>query len=164
MKKTGLFVIFPFLLFSCDFSAQKYVKISNNSLYEVTFRLKGYNGGTYTLPPGESDDFKPEMSLESFTASPSRVSFRENSEVEWEFYDTLPITLNIHNTLLVPVELSARGGIDNEPLTILPGLTEDIPIYTFLPEFTARVDKFPVDTNFVFDESENAIYLRLFQN
>jgi hypothetical protein len=160
MKKMAIFIIFLSLV-SCNFSAEKQVKISNYSSYDVSFQLKGYNAGAHTLAAGKSDTFKSEMSLLSFTASPPRVSFRENSEFEWEFYNNPEIVLKVNNKSSEDVELSALGCIENEPL-ILPatGLIEDI-IYTSQPEFTASVDKFPVHTTFRFDELENTIYLTI---
>jgi hypothetical protein len=158
MKKVLFICFFLALLFSCG--SQNYIRISNNSAYDVSFQLKGYNGGTYVLLPGEFDDFKPEMYLESFEASPPRVSFRENDEFDWEFYNNPEIALKINNMLSETVELSALGCMENEPLMIDSGLSEYV-IYTSKPDFKATINEFPVDASFLWDEPENSIYLTI---
>jgi hypothetical protein len=158
MKKAIIFILFLPLV-SCGFSAQQYVKITNNSSYEVSFQLKGYDAGIHTLDAGKSDTFKSEMSLLSFTVTPPRVSFRENSEFDWEFYNTPEIILKVNNMFGGPVELSALGCIENEPLSLASGGTTEEVIYALHPEFTATTNKFPLKTDFLYYEEENTIYL-----
>jgi len=151
MKKL-LLVSLPLLAFafSCTLFGDN-ITIRNNSSYSVTFEFSRGNRDTHTLASGRTRTFSAsDASVRTFSTNPSggRVSFRRPERFEGVFFDTVPYSLDVRNTLDFSITLSERNGhmatseiTVNADETIIAGN-----IYTSRPRFLTEP---PARVNYV---------------
>jgi hypothetical protein len=161
MKKIAKIAAFVLVLFfSSLFVSCKYERGSliNDSDYtvsgETTWNRK------FTLSPGESETIASNEYTKNFSATPPRVSMKEEGD-NLVFYNTPAISLYVYNIIDKPVELYAQNciGDGSEPVTIAENGTTILNIYNSTPVFTAFFEdsgvKYPVIVAYTYDPVKN---------
>ena len=153
MRKWLYFFTMVFLLTSCEEEGNHVI---NNSDYSVTFTFYGFKGGPHTIEPHKSDYFHARtISIESYSATPPRVSYRTDNQSEVEFYNTPGRSVKIINGLNKDVLVTASGCMDNEPILIqadneIIGSLHSSKLPTF--NGITAIDKFPVNFTYSVDQ------------
>jgi hypothetical protein len=102
----------------------------------------------HTLAPHTSGFYEehPRYTIKSYSANPPRVSYNTDRSTKiTTFYNTPAKPIKIVNELDKAISVTARGCMDNEPVTISANGNVDTFIYTNNPEFSGvTTDMFPV--------------------
>jgi hypothetical protein len=144
-------MICAFILFSCE-SDSLHCAISNNSSYPVSFQFSTVYTDEFSLQPGETAvyDSIGNVGLNYFKVN-GVTQDEKRKQVEYsisyrdaEFIDFSPITVNVYNTLAIPVNLTANGYMGTEPMLIGAGKDDGVnAIYTRTPNFNVATDSYP---------------------
>ena len=153
MKKLLLAVFLPLLVFSCALIDDN-TTIYNNSSYPVTFEFINVNTGKHTIGSGKTETYYSHGASIKFSHDSGRVSYKKIEDYKGEFFDTVPLPLNINNTLSVSIILSEKNGCMDNDISINANETKiDGEIYTSNPTFistpSAKISYF-VDSNMMY--------------
>jgi hypothetical protein len=171
MKKALLIAAVVFAV--CSSCEQDYTStVTNNSGQDVSAVLS--SGETLVLPKGKSDEIDRWDSIRDYYPR-ERVSLK-TVENDYEFYNTDPIALEIHNlihsyTTPNDVKLYTEGTFDNytnnppESVKFIsfssPSPADTFKIFTTTPDLRATVeisgDEYPLIVSYAYDPDDNTI-------
>jgi hypothetical protein len=166
IKRTTTTIVFyigvmvAFLSMSCGAFGDNII-ISNNSDYPVTFKFLSGNSNTHILNSNETEKYYASSSTLSFYKSdPPRVTYKMASDSDGEFINTLPIALEIRNTLDFPITLSEKSNyMDMQTIRVDANETKfSENIYSKNPDFIVS----PLaKVNFIVSE-KNIMYVTIY--
>ncbi|MDR2965646.1 MAG: hypothetical protein LBU88_07715 [Treponema sp.] len=181
MKKLLCIVLITFsmaLILSCEPQSDYnyYFEIINDSLEDVSF---DFNGEPETVPAESTKELGKAhyTALTNITVEGYGIKVKgtkgytnNNTTITYTFYDIEPYLLNIINTLDIDVIIRAGNYVDyDEPAGDDPegikieGKEEitDLLIYTNRPSFTVVLPKNPVIVDWVFNTSDETVYVTI---
>jgi hypothetical protein len=164
MKNLLLVLALVTLLLACDNGNEPSIfdntTIQNSSSYSVEFEFLNGNSRTFNISPLETVYcYSHGAKLRKFTFHNGRVSYKLVSDYSGEFYNTIPIAMNIRNTLDIPVTLSEKNNcMDIVSIIIDTKEIKDIGnIYTKTPMFITSPS---VNTNYIINNE--IMYVTIF--
>jgi len=149
MKK----ILFIFLIACLFFSCNEGNFIDNKSSYDVKFTFTAKPAEINTVLSGKSFEVKAIRTgseLISFESKiPKRVGYTQTSYYNGYFFDLTFMPVIINNTLSYPVNLSAGGYLEIDPMFNIPtGENNTNTIYTTTPTLTVTTSTFPASADF----------------
>ena len=155
MRKLGFLLVVFALFVGCELKNE----VTNNSDFVVVFTLRNHSSIEETLKPKESAYYASQLYLNSYTATPPRVSYTNNDNKLIEFYNTPPRQIKIINSLESNVIVTSQGCIDNEPVMVASGANVTETIYAENPVFSGMTtDGFPVKFTFSLDKQSVIVH------
>ena len=153
MRKYGFIALFitAGAFFGCGYPlASRDIPIANESAHDVSFETQ--RGTQATVLAGQSITVRCDMGAQprSFESTPpKRVAFVSNGMWSGRFVGLQSMPIVVYNTLSIPVELSAGGYLDTDPMAIPADSNDNIgTIYNTSPAFAVSTVSFPATADF----------------
>lgn len=140
--KELLFVILvsSFLFITCDSSIfDGNTTIQNKSTYTIDFKFQSGNTRQLTIAPGKTETFYSHgANMVRFSSFNYRVSYKKLGDYKGEFYNTIPLPMNIRNVTSVTVTITEKNNAMDVDNIIINSdeILEIGNIYTTYPNFS----------------------------
>jgi len=144
MKKLFLVLGIVFLFGACGEMGLYDTKITNNSSYDITFKMSQstLDASTHTVKAGETITVvNPKGSTIDEYSNFQRVEYNDKRSWEGVFTNRQELTLKINNTFSFPVSISAGGFMGVDPI-VVNDIAENT-IFTRTPNFNITAGGFP---------------------
>ena len=151
----GIVAAFVVLATGCE---QWYTtkQVINNSDYTVTFTFNHFRECQYTLKPHTSNYYSENpFTIKNYSATPPRVSYSiDFTNERVTFFNTPSRQIKIINELDRDILVTAKGAMDNEPVTVLADSEFIGSIYNNNPvlDGITATNSFPI--NFTYSTNE----------
>jgi len=151
MRKLFFGVAIFLLVTACKELGLYDTKITNNSSYDITFKMSQstLDASTHTVKAGETITVvNPKGSTIDEYSNFQRVEYNDKRSWEGVFTNRQELTLKINNTFSFPVSISAGGFMGVDPIVDIPSGVSDNTIFTRTPNFNITADGFPAITEY----------------